>query len=231
MAEIAQNIITELIKRNTDREETPQAYAAFLFWAGLPTAERPFSESLQKVIEFSGLSESTLREYRVKFQWDERVNLIDAHLFQLSFLRRNELSAEGDKKFVESNRKFQENVIKVSERGLAVVETLLEKANIAGQLKETDNVRVWTADGSVKYLPRTTQIIMDTRLSDVAPLLRSTVDALLKVSGLPTEIVDHRVSKGLGDKPVTDLSDDEITASRQQIATKKAQIIEKGIIG
>lgn len=223
--EQSQEIITNLIKKGDD--EYDSAYTAFLYWASLPQAERQsFDTCARKVASYTGLAIATVKEYRTFFKWDERANLIDAHFFQLGFERRNKMSEEGDKEFVTKNRKFQQSVVKASEQAIMVVTALLDKASIAGEVKETDYVQVLQKDGTHKSMPRTTVINMEAGLKDVAPLLRSAVDALLKVSGVPTEIVEHKIAKSLNDKPLTERTEEEIVAIRQQIAREKELILE-----
>lgn len=229
MTELSKDTLSELIKK--DPGESASAYTGFLFWASLPPSERANAKSLAKTSQHCGLGEVTLKEYRVQFKWDERANLIDAYHFQLGFERRNELSKESDAKFVQENREIQNEAIKVSRKALALASHIADKAMIANEFKETDWVLAKQPDGTHKSVPTKTIIHMKESASDVAQLLRAGIDTPLKAMGLPTEVIQHKISGAIGDKPVLDLSDDELAEKRRKIAQEKNKIIEEGTIG
>jgi len=217
-------IIEELIKK--DPEESPNGYAAFLFWAQLPQSERAADskEAMLKTAEYSGLEQSTIALYRVNHRWDERTNLLDAHFFTMQFEDRRDTMREQNKIFAAETKEIQRKALRVSNKMLNIAEDLADKAMLANEVRETGYVKALQDDGSYKTVATTTQIIMKAELKDISPLVRAAIDVPNKVLGLPTEIVQPDVVPPVSD--VKELSDDDIAETRRLISEKKKEILK-----
>lgn len=207
MSEISQETLERLIERGAD--ESAPAYAAFLFYASLAPFERN-RRSLPQVAEHCGLAVETLTSYRIDFKWDERSSSIDAYLFKQQIERRFELTEENDKRYAENLREIQQKTITTSKKAFAVIENMLDKAEIAtGETRESDFQDVLQPDGSHVKKPMKTIIEMKEQLRDVAPLWRAAAELPLKVAGYPTETIQHNVLQS-GSSKVREMTEEEL---------------------
>lgn len=222
MSEISQETLERLIERGAD--ESAPAYAAFLLWANLPPSERN-GKSFPKMSEDTGLAVWTLKDYRVNFKWDERTSLIDAYFFKQQFERRSELMEAHNKQYTEDLREIQRKTITTSKKAFAVIENMLDKAEIAtGETRESDFQDVLQPDGSHVKKPMKTIIEMKEQLRDVAPLWRAAAELPLKVSGYPTETIQHNVSHS-GTDNLAEMSDEELNEMRQKVQQAKEKLV------
>lgn len=214
----------EVIRQLTDVEpdESPQAYAAFLYWANLPPSERFQTDTMDHVAEYAGLSLVTVKQYRASFRWTERIKLIDAHFARIQFNQRVEANREHNLKFAADTREIQDKALKLSKQVLGVVEMLVETAALGSKVHETDYVQALQKDGTHKTVPRTTQVIMEAKVSDIALLLRAGVDVPMKVAGLPIETVPLESQTMEGD--FTGKTKAELEEMRRAIQKRKNKL-------
>lgn len=215
------DIFTQLTE--TIDGESAQGYAAFLFWANLPASDRFGETSNEKIADNFGLSPATIKSYRTSYAWNDRIKQLDAHFARLQFNQRVEANKEHNLKFAEEARKIQTDALAVSRQALLVCKNLLDSAALANKPIETDWVLAKQSDGSFKRLPRTTTIVMEARVGDVAPLLRAAVDVPTKIAGLPVEAVPMESQTMLGNGvPRTKA---EIEERRKKLQKERAKII------
>lgn len=214
----------EILKQLTENVEgeTAQGYAAFLFWMNLPASERYRENVNLQVSENVGLSEVTIGNYRSANNWADRIKPIDAHFARLQFNQRVEVNKEHNLKFAEEARKIQTDALSVAKQAISICKNLLDTAAMANKPIETDWVQAKQSDGSFKKLPRTTTIVMDAKLSDVAPLLRIAVDVPMKMAGLPVESVPMESQTMHGN--TTPRTKQEIEERRRKLQTERAKI-------
>lgn len=215
-----QQIIEELIKPETD--ESANAYSAFLFWASLPQSKRSGEEALKKVGKHVGLEPTTIKQYRVNYNWDERSNLIDAHLFKLNFDERLKLSQEDNKRFASEMKEIQTQAIRIVRKGLNAVEMLVDTLPLDSKVVETDWVQAKQADGTHKPVPTKTIVNMKSEAKDIAPLLRALVDVPAKVLGLKTEVIEPEVVQTV---PKDNMTLDDIAEAKRRIAKEKEKLL------
>lgn len=206
MAQINPEIIESLIQKEPD--ETASGYSVFLYWALLPPAERPNSQALKKLSEIFGLSEGTIRQYRSAYNWDERINTLDAYIFKVQIQTRNELFEKNNEKIANEMREFQEIGMNNARLAMETAKNLLETFAMSNKPIQTDFVKAVMPDGSTKAVPTTTTIEMSARVSDIAPLMRVAGDLPLRLMGLPTETVRYQTL--VTDKPLSEKTYDEL---------------------
>lgn len=186
-------LIEKLIEPLDD--EPPHAYSAFLFYAQLPLSERTKADNqcLEKIAEYTGMTKTTVANYRTNYEWNKRINQIDAYFFTQQYDERREKMRESNLQFAEDMKEIQDKAISIAKKGLAVAEALIDTAALANETKTTDYKKVLQDDGTYKVTPMTTTIVMKAELKDVAPLVNAVVKIPRQVMGLPTEALDEPI--------------------------------------
>lgn len=218
--ELTLKTLEQIVQRRDD--ESQGAFSAFLAYCSLPTKERlNQSQVLKLVAEATGLSESTLFQYRQLYDWDERVSQVEAQRWIREEADRQEQIAADNKKFVAQNRKLKERTNNISLSMLEVAEKLLEKVKVSDEKIEEGFVE--TVDG--RKVPTFVQYHVKAKVSDIPRIVESALKAQRYIQDLPTEVVETEIPIGAD---LSGLTVEELIALRE----KNQQILrEKGALG
>jgi hypothetical protein len=213
-------ILQQLLQ--SEENESPSAYAGFLFFVNLPVTERYGEGVAERVAEATSSASDTVTTWRAANHWFARVKLIDAHFARMQFNQRFKANEEHNLRFAEKARKLQEEVLENSQLAAQVVKNLLSNINLGMTVKPTDFVKVLQDDGSHKVMPITTKIEMNAKMSEIASLMNAAASCPSRVAGLPIENVPLESRNLQGD--FAGKTDDEIKAMQNKIAKEKAKL-------
>lgn len=198
-------------------DETPDAYSAFLQYAWLMPSQR----SCQRVADDTGHAVLSCKRWHKDYNWQDRAATVDGIKWIHEFKAREASVAKDNEKFVEENRRIKEQGLEMSKKMLNVAGKLLDSAELADEIIETDHIMV----GDRKVALNTT-IKMKSKVSDIPRLVDTAIKVTRLVQDLPTEIVEFSEQIPVG-SDLKGLSVEQLMALREK---NQAILREKGAI-
>lgn len=220
MKELEIDVLESLIEKLDG--ESASAYSAFLCYAALAPNERAGEIALPKLMDYTGLSENTLKQYREIHEWQERANLVDAYQFKLNFEETREMMKADRVKYVEFNRQIKDQMMENLLKTTGVISTLISYADLIGEEKKTGEFE--TKDGRI--LHQFTTVNMKAKVSDIAVLANAVTKCARAINELPTEIIENKIATNIDLNKLQSSELDDL----DEVITKRMKELQANVI-
>lgn len=221
MKPLEYDVLENLIERKDG--ESSAAYNAFLHYARLSPLDRGADSVDEKIAKTLGKSLSTVRQYKYTYEWENRVQLIDAYQFKLDFDETRNMMKADREKYVEFNREIKSTMMENLKKTTNVIANLLSYADLIGEEKKTGQVEL--KDGTTAFLY--TKVDMKAKLSDIAVLANSVTKCARAINDLPTEVIENKVASNIN---LNNLDSQQLDELDEQVAARIRQIEAKAIL-